>query len=171
MALVPPANDPPIADAGGQHSQAWAAYFQDVADWITRAHEGVTDGSNAEPGHVGEYLTTSSSIALASATPANAAVLGLTAGDWDVWGRAEFVPGGGTLSQGLIASASSVSNTLSGVLMQLPYNAAAGGQATLPTGTLRLSLSADGNAYLVVYAVFTVGTMACNGTLEARRVR
>lgn len=180
MASAPPRRiEPPqlqsTLDAEGFHSRPWADYHQSVADRLfglpAQVRRGVTDGSVAASGDIGEYLQVTGSVGLTSGAAANAAVLALSAGDWDVWGRAEFVPAGGTLSQGLIASASPNSNALSGVLMQLPYSAAAGGLASLPTGTLRLNLAADGAAYLVVYAVFSVSGMTCNGLLMARRVR
>ena len=62
--LQPPTNDPPITEAGGQHSQAWAGYFQGVADQLAtlqaKVRKGVTDGSDAAAGDIGEYLTATS---------------------------------------------------------------------------------------------------------------
>jgi len=98
-------------------------------------------------------------------------VLALSSGEWDVWGRAEFVPGAGGISQSVAASVSSASNALSGVLTQLPYTAPAGALVALPTGVLRLNLAAAGTAYLVVRASFTVAAMTCNGVIMARRAR
>ncbi len=61
VALQPPANTAPIAD-DGTHSQAWAGFHEDVATLLNQvratvvAKTGVTDGSDATAGQVGEYL-------------------------------------------------------------------------------------------------------------------
>lgn len=51
---------------------------------------GITDGSNAAAGHVGEYLEAivapGSISGISSATPFAIGSIDLTAGDWDVWG-------------------------------------------------------------------------------------
>jgi hypothetical protein len=171
MALVPPANERPVTEAGGQHTQAWGAYFQDLSDAVMRVHQGVTDGTEAEAGQVGEYLTASGSIGLTSDVAANAATVALPAGDWDVWGTARFQAAGGTLGFNVMASIGTVSAVQSDVLTLLAFTAPASALTILPTGTARLNLAADGSAYLVVRAGFSVSGMTCNGVIRARRVR
>ena len=60
MALAPPIADPPLTDAGDQHSHAWTAYNQAVADSLDRLNAalGVTDGSDAAAKRLERVLTT-----------------------------------------------------------------------------------------------------------------
>lgn len=61
---------------------------------------GVTNGSNAAAGSVGEYVTASpTGISLTTGTTINLTSISLTAGDWDVSGAVEFSPAGPRLSQ------------------------------------------------------------------------
>ncbi len=53
---------------------------------------GITDGSLAAAGVVGELLTDTGALtgALANGTPVNGAQITLTAGDWDLWAISQF---------------------------------------------------------------------------------
>ena len=60
----------------GNHSQAWTEYNQSLADQVNALTaaigKGVTNGSNAAAGQVGEYMTaTASGVALANNVPIN----------------------------------------------------------------------------------------------------
>ena len=57
-------------------------WIWDGAKWICPTG-GVTDGSNAAPGQVGEYLVDSGSLSVAFGAWARVGALALTAGDWD----------------------------------------------------------------------------------------
>ena len=133
--------------------------------------QGVVDGSDAAAGQIGEYLTASGSISLPSATYADAAVLTLTAGDWDVWGVASFVADAGAVIYNITASISGVSASPSGVITFLPYTAPAGSVAQIPTGMGRFNAAAAASVYLVVVSTFTGSGMTVNGTISARRAR
>ena len=65
--LTPPLIEKTI-DARGETTQPWAEWFQTVSDRLSKlglnAGAGVTDGSEAAAGQVGEYLTASGSVAL-----------------------------------------------------------------------------------------------------------
>jgi hypothetical protein len=185
--LQPPANDPPLVSTGGQHSQAWNAYFQDVADelvglreQVSDAGRGVTDGSDAAAGQVGEYLTasraSSSPLPLIAGALANVTSLDLTPGDWDVWGSVGFLPAGTTVVRSLqawvnTASATQPADGLLSVLQFSATGAAAGGAQILVAPQRRMSLGAAGTAYLGTVTSFTTAAMSAYGIIAARRVR
>jgi hypothetical protein len=166
----PPFYDAPIVDdaAGQQHSQAWTEYHQAVADQINKMAAtlgvGVTDGSDAVAGKVGEYMTaTASGIALVNNTPINVVSLSLTAGDWDVAGNAQFSTGSGQHSDFGVG--------LDGIDTLIA--------ATFPTTTLtqgmnaalrRYNVTATTTVWLMAVAGF-VGSVTASGTIRARRVR
>jgi hypothetical protein len=80
-----------MADDGRQHSPAWRGWFEDITATLNslRASKGVVDGSSAAAGVVGELLQSVNGVPVAggAGVTVNAAILSLTAGDWDV--RAE----------------------------------------------------------------------------------
>ena len=161
--LQPPVNDPPVAEAGGQHSQSWTNYFQNVADRLSHLQNGVTDGSDAAAGDVGEYLSASAGVALSSAVVANVASLSLTAGDWDVSGNVGFVAGSGTHSF-FAAGIGGIDTYLAAT-----FSAAAINQA-LSTATRRYNVTAATTVWVVAEAQFT-GVMSATGSIRARRMR
>jgi hypothetical protein len=59
---------------------------------IASGGTGVTDGSDAAAGIIGEFMSASGSGGLTSAAPADRATLTLTAGDWDVARSATITP-------------------------------------------------------------------------------
>jgi hypothetical protein len=168
----PPVTVPPIISTGAQQqfSQSWTEHNQNVADQVNgllaREGRGVTDGSDAAAGQIGEYLVaTASGVALATNTQATVVSLPLTAGDWDVTGDVAFHITAGTATRfgaGVDAIAMDIT-------------------ATIPTGSgtwrlgsgapVRHSLSAPGTAQLVAIATFSAGTVAADGVIQARRVR
>ncbi|HEY2596070.1 MAG TPA: hypothetical protein VGK33_19430, partial [Chloroflexota bacterium] len=132
---MPPANDPVLGPQGQQHSQAWGAYYQDIADRLNVAGKGVTDGSDATPGNIGEVLTASNSgVALSSNTQANVATLNLTAGDWDVSGLVSFSASSGSSHTSFGAGLDTI-----GI-----YN-----QGTFPTGPLTQGIGLPPKRYSV----------------------
>jgi hypothetical protein len=168
----PPVTVPPIISTGPQQqfSQSWTEHNQNVADQVNgllaREGRGVTDGSDAAAGQIGEYLVaTASGVALATNVQATVVSLPLTAGDWDVTGDVAFHITGATSSHygaGVDAIAQEII-------------------ATIPTGSgtwrlgsgapVRHSLSAPGTALLVAIATFSAGTVAADGVIQARRIR
>lgn len=177
--LVPPLNDPPIADAGDQHSQAWSAHFQDVVDQLAKltANAGVTDGSDAPAGRVGEFLTAAAGATfLASGVTVDLTTLALSAGDWDVWGGLFFVPSAGTTIRTVSAWVSDVSATLRGdglatfiAVQNAPFSP--GAPQSLPAPMVRMSSASPITAHLSTITVFITSTMTGSGTICARRAR
>jgi hypothetical protein len=167
---VPPFLDTPINDKG-RFSTAWNQYNVDVSDALANLTsqlaaigQGVTDGSDAAAGKVGEYQSGSGSLTLSNTAVANVASLNLGAGDWDVSGNVVFVASAGT-------------HTLFGVgIGGLDTYSA----ATFPSGAInqamstavaRQSSASATTVWLVARADFTSGTVTASGTIRARRVR
>jgi hypothetical protein len=133
---------------------------------------GVTDGSNAAAGQVGEFLNNTNSGNPSSGAWTNYLSLSLTAGDWDVWilQSASWSGGSGqtafcgisttTTSAGIVAGGSNGVGFTSNIMGQY-YNSA---------GPCRVSLSAPAIIYGLYYFQFT-GTCSLTGNLNARRRR
>ncbi len=164
--VEPPFYDPPIAnyDSGPKHSQAWTEYHQAVADRLGTIEQGITDGSNAAAGDVGEYMTaTSGAVGLTNNVVTNLAALNLTPGDWDVSGYVLFQGGPGTHSSYAVG------------IITIDVNLTATFPATavdqlISTAMHRINLSAPLTVWVVGRAAFT-GTMTATGTINARRAR
>jgi hypothetical protein len=124
---------------------------------------GVTNGSNAGPGEVGEFLTVSQS---GSASIAAATWVGLTSlvvppGDWDLVCRATV-------------SASTVGDFTSGMAFTVASGAVAStrsGNVLVAQGFSYLRLSASVSTTVFVAAYGTVAASAQNGAIWARRAR
>jgi len=170
--LEPPVLEQPIAD-DGQHTRAWSDYHQNVADALAKVHLGVTDGSEAKAGEIGEYLTASGGpLSIANNTPTNIATLPLTAGDYDVWGQVAFTAAGTTHPTQIGASISTVSATLQQATTLLGAAFTTGATLTIGTaGSARVNVAAATTAYLVGFSTFTTAGMTASGTVYARRAR
>ena len=183
----PPFYDPPIADSpsGQQHSQAWTEYHQQTADQInaltaqlttltSTIGQGVTDGSDAAAGQVGELLTASSPGApLANATPLDRVTLPLPPGDWDVAGAAIIVPTLANMTYGQ-AWLSTAANTPTDPGRSAVQSGGAGtlGTVALVVGPVRFSSSSSQTVHLGCQANFPGGTtVTAGGWLRARRMR
>lgn len=139
---------------------------------------GTTTNDVAAAGNVGELLSaqqiSGSAIVLTTATPANIISLALTAGDWDVWGQVDYIPGATTvptlLQQGLstVTAALSVQDTFS----SMPFPTAVGANLiALPVPMQRIRLAATTTIFLVTSPTFTTSTLSGYGTIFARRRR
>jgi hypothetical protein len=166
----PPFYDQPIVDAasGQQHSQAWTEYHQSVADQVNgmraAVRTGVTDGSDATAGQIGEYLTaTASGIGLTSNVASNIVSLDLTAGDFDVSGNVAFSAGAGTHT----LFAAGIDSLDTQTMGTFPAGAITQG---ISTSTRRYNGTATVTVWLVALASFS-GTVTASGTIRARRVR
>lgn len=183
MKLEPPTFDPPIVDypSGVRHSQAWTEHNQAIVDRLTANSEaiaavtaGVTDGSNAAAGEIGEFQTaTSGAVALTTATPADTATLSLSAGDWEVWGAVFFSQNLATQVRQVRAWVSDVSATPPGDLLVAVTSAlfVDGADQVLAAPRRRISLASPAVVYLGAQAIFGVSTSGVTGTICARRVR
>jgi len=141
--------------------------------------QGVTDGSNAAAGQVGEYLsaTNAGAVTIPNGAWTTIVSLTLTAGDWDIWGQAS--PGSAT--GGMSAIYAGITTTSGGApanLQVASITAAAGTSfagAGLSPPILRASISATTTFYLNTYTIWSTATSATAGAgnnfIAARRVR
>lgn len=145
---------------------------------------GVTNGSSASAGNVGEYLTSSvlsgSAVGLTSNTVSNITSLALTPGDWNVWAQVDFNGNASTTVNNLVGALSLTSTTVpidnvNGGYSQIPaygqtpFNYTQPLVLTLPAE--RVSLSVTTTEYLNAFSVFGTSTEAAYGGIYARRVR
>jgi hypothetical protein len=143
--------------------------------------KGVTDGSNALPGQIGEYLvaTQTTPQGLTNGTPGAAVALSLPAGDWDVWLDARFTGQTATTVAYILASitnSATASNQNPGCLglinafNQTLFSSGVGSQFTV--GPTRMSITGAAQTwYLGAQAGFGAGTCSAYGSIMARRVR
>lgn len=142
---------------------------------------GVTDGSNAAAGVVGEQLATSitTAVSLTTNVTANIGTLPLTPGDWAVSGVIVFTPAGAAPSS-LASAIATVSATLptaaqvaagTGNMTQYHLSFTNAATQTMQTGINRVNISAAASVYLAAQATFSGGTVTATGYISARRVR
>jgi hypothetical protein len=140
---------------------------------------GVTDGSNAAAGCIGEYISSDvpvgSEVAITNGTIANITSISLTAGDWDLSGTVVCDMGPTTTSTAFYAFIHTVSTTLPTALenagaLQGWVGSTTGSNPAVTTGVRRLSLSVTTTVYLEAFPVITAPSHAY-GFLGARRVR
>jgi len=136
---------------------------------------GVTNGSNATAGQVGEYMTASSGNVSVAATGWTAIIsLSLTAGDWSVWGSGEVAAPLPTtftfLYLGVNNSVASPANpiALESIGVQSGNLTA---YTTISVVPNRFNVTTSTTVYLVSSAGFSGGTLNVVGTLVARRMR
>jgi hypothetical protein len=170
--LSPPIQSAVIDDTSGAHKTVWSAYYQNVADQISSVwgalqtiRKGVTDGSEATAGHLGEYLTASGSAGLTNNATVTVASLTLPAGDWDVTGGVTFTISGAASSHYAVGI-DGVFGTE--IIATIPTGS---GTWRLPAGTVRRNVTADTAVTLVALAGFSSGTVSAAGTIQARRMR
>lgn len=127
---------------------------------------GVTDGSEAAAGQVGEYLTASGSVALATGSAAVVASLTLSPGDWDVSGNVTFNLAAVDSNQYQYAA------TIDGVGTAVLVTITASTDVyQLPAGPVRRNVTMSTVVQVVVLANFTAGTVSVDGVINARRAR
>jgi hypothetical protein len=139
---------------------------------------GVTDGSNAPAGQIGEVISVavaSPGVTLSNSVVANVGSIALTAGDWDVGGEVWVSTGTGAATA-LQSAISNVSATLplqgigtARVIANWPVTASTINAFALRPA--RVSLAAGATYYLVAIANFPSGTTTAYGNIIARRVR
>jgi hypothetical protein len=142
---------------------------------------GTTTNDNAPAGQVGEYVSSTVAppgSAIGSNVAQNVTSIGLTAGDWDVYGAITF---GASAATGIGSYAAGIGTVTNG----MPAAPQATGQnvalavATLPNGAVwmlhisptRMSLASTTAVYLVAQSGFTGGSMTASGYIAARRAR
>lgn len=143
--------------------------------------KGVTDGSNASSGYIGEIISStiaSPGTTLSGSTALNLTTISLTAGDWDVYGSVYYT-GSGTTStlnwiMGHITTTSgSIGAGNSAMLIQTLMNNGIWTQTDTGgvCGPYRFSLTSTTTIYLVSRAGYSGGTVQTYGQIRARRVR
>jgi hypothetical protein len=170
---TPPLMDGAVAVGTGT---TWARADHVHASDTSRAPlAGVTNGSNAAAGDVGEYISSQigggSPVAVTSGVVRNVTSIALTAGDWDIGGNVFFSPTA-TLSYSEVGL-SSTSATLpdSSVTMTTGANGGAGFGLGAIAASYRANNSVPVTIYLVALASFASGTCGAAGLLWARRAR
>lgn len=135
---------------------------------------GTTTNNNANAGSVGEYLSnTGSAVSLTSGSPTTVATITLTAGDWDVWGSAQYVPAGTTIITNELIGA----NTSNAIPASFTQSAnwegtkVAGQGDILNVSPFRVTSSGSQTYDLVVQGSFTTSTCTANAIIQARRRR
>jgi hypothetical protein len=133
---------------------------------------GVTDGSNAPAGYVGEFLSVSfSAFAITSGTTVNMTSLSLTAGDWDVWLSIDAIVNATATQAYAIMSMSTTSGThdfTAGRSARQVVMANSFPASVCPMA--RFNLTATTTVFAVGQAV-AANLSPVNGTLMARRRR
>lgn len=136
---------------------------------------GVTTGSNATSGYVGEFVSSivnsGSPISLTNMTSANVTSISLTAGDWDVWGNIGFISNADAID---IASAWVSSSSASLPDFSLFNQTANGGGSSsegVQTPIIRFNITTTTTIYLSGQAHFASGTCTACGAIYARRIR
>lgn len=142
---------------------------------------GTATSDNAGAGYVGELLSgtlaVGSATSLVTATSKDVATVSLTAGDWDVTGVLDFLPGGTTSATLLLAGANSATNALgvddtyASTVFPTAGQVTTAGNYRMAIPTQRVSLAATTTWRLIAQATFTLSTMTAYGTIRARRIR
>jgi hypothetical protein len=144
---------------------------------------GTTTNNNAAAGNEGEELKTTvasgSAVSLTTATSTNLASVSLTAGDWDVFVTAIYIPGATTsisqLSQGISQTTGTLPTTTTGAGDYTVFSTAAAVPGTnnisQTVGPVRVSLAGTTTVYAVCRPTFTLSTLTVYGSIRARRIR
>jgi hypothetical protein len=134
--------------------------------------KGVTDGSNAGAGQVGEFVSASGGpFSVANGVIANIAATTLSAGDWDVWGTAYLATASAGASA-FICAVSPVTNTIPSPYCQLAFTSAVISAGTVSVAPIaRINFSGSGGINLNAQVYFASGTASVSAALYARRRR
>jgi len=130
---------------------------------------GVTDGSSASGGYVGQTLeaTTTSTVSISSGSQSNVVTLSLTAGDWEVTGLGYITStAAGAARISISTTSGAIVNDLSDAVVADNSTAYGFSGTTLPK---EITVSATTPVYLVV-AAYTTGVSA-TGRVHAKRIR
>lgn len=139
---------------------------------IVASRKGVTDGSDAAAGEIGEIISnTASGVSITSATATNLTSITLSAGDWEI----EAVARADT-STAPITLIWASTNTASATMAGFPYSTqlsipTSQSNQQIPTPRRRVTLTASTVVYLVAQVTFGSGTVTGQGFIKARRIR
>lgn len=140
---------------------------------------GVTDGSSATAGDVGEHqqsrVTSLTNLPVATGNWGNLTSLSLTAGDWDVTGLSVFDANGATVTAVVLAvsvnSGSTTTDHQVGDNQITTFPATSTYDSTAIVPHYRLSLSGTTTVYLKSFVNYSAATPRYRCRLSARRVR
>jgi hypothetical protein len=167
----------PLAQSnGGIGASSFAAAYLPTVNgnnaWSgANTFTGVSNGSNAGLGVIGEVLSATNAVgtALVSTSTITVVTLALSAGDWDVFGNGSATCGSGTVQSYLAIGMGTTGMTSS---MGGPFGMSGTGvQMAFTAPTVRVSVSTSTNAYLYIYSGFSGGTLTGYGSVYARRAR
>lgn len=145
---------------------------------------GVTTGSNANAGSVGQYITATVATpgtALTTTVSANIASITVTAGDWDLAAAVDYLLTAATATEFKCGP-----SIVTGTLPTQPGGSGLGSDALIidpsnfitvtdtlvfPISSVRLLAAATTVVFLVANAIFAAGTISAFGSLSARRMR
>ena len=143
-------------------------------------NNGVTDGSNAAAGQIGEFVSSvrlvGNAMAVLTGTAKDVASLVLQPGDWDVSGNC-FLTGA---TAGAVSALNFWLNTASATLpvptasgigdMAIGVNGISNGSGG-PTGRLRVNVTTATTVYMSAIVNFASGAASLYGAMTARRAR
>jgi hypothetical protein len=133
---------------------------------------GVTNGSSAASGMVGEYFSqTGGATPMTTGAWGNTNTFSLPAGDWDVWGYIQFSASGAVLNY-VAAMVSTSPTSVTGPMANFATQHTTTGAFSviyIPTVPVRFSLTVTTSLYVIGYCQFSSGTCNCTGTAFARR--
>jgi hypothetical protein len=167
-----PMMDNPVSDTG-RFSRPWTQYIDKLNTAVANAGTGVTDGSDAAAGQVGEYLTAAGGpVGLTTGVAADVVTLPLSPGDWDLGGNVRFGSGAATHCTECVAGVSGAAATFGTVFQQIGASFNVGANLALDaSGPARFSSNAAQTVHLVARGTFTGGTLTARGNVWARRAR
>jgi len=158
-------------------------YYTDPnsSEWVPATNQGgaplvmppgVTNGSNAAAGQVGEFLSAlvaNNTVSMPTNTQVNITSISLTAGDWDVEGGVSHSSASSTMTYGE-GTISSVSATRGLPIFGLNFTTAMN-TISITVPRVRFSLTATTTIYLVGMCQYSTSTAAAGGYISARRMR
>lgn len=163
--------------SGDVAATTWVAAISNNVFYILSGIGGVTDGSAASAGKVGECMSESlagtSPVNLVSGATANVTGISLTPGDWDVDGAVHFKMASATVTLS-IGATSTDSATL-----PTDQSASASGLQLVNTSTFntiviprkQITINSTKTVYLVATCYFSTGEVSAFGLITARRMR
>jgi hypothetical protein len=135
---------------------------------------GVTNGSTAAAGSVGENLPAAAAgVSLTNSTPTNVTSISLAAGNWMVGGECYFIPAGSTSVLAISAGANTTSATLPSVplLSQIQANFLTGAGQAIVIPTQFFNPTTTTTVFMVAFSTFSVSTMTVTCTIWKLRIR
>lgn len=175
LGVITPVNNAWLT-TNGSGVPAWSTTLPANFTLTTPNIIGVTDGSNAAAGSVGEFfssvISSASAVSMTVNVPNTVTSISLTAGDWDVWGNIDAIGTGlnlPTITTWISSSTSLPDSSLYDNNTQ--YSATINGNIGCRPPSLRFSLSTTTTIYLQLQWGAAAGSLTACGGIYARRRR